>query len=234
MNYFLINEKLPADIRAALTVYGKCIPLPPLETLPFPVCHHPDMLIADIGDTLLIHEEYKTGQEILHTLEIPFVLSHTPVENNYPGDVRLNCFTIRNFFVSGKNVSDDARALAEQKGFSSLVVRQGYAKCSTVIAGGAIATADKNIAGVANSAGIPTLLLSPEHIDIETYDTGFIGGASVLIDEKTIGFFGDITRFAQYEALRDFFESHGVSLISLGKEPLFDYGGAVVFHSIIT
>ena len=39
----------------------------------------------------------------------------------------------------------------------------------------------------------------------------------------------NIEAFRQYEVLSDFFERQGVSLISLGDSPLFDYGGAVSF-----
>ena len=231
MRYFFINEHLPADIRTALSVYGECIPLPPFSALPAPVSAHPDMLIANIGGTLIVHNEYQAGQKILLALGIPFVLSHMTVENVYPNDVRLNCFTVGKSLFSGKSISEEAIVLAKEKKLRTVFVRQGYTKCAAAIAGGVIATADKSIAKAAKNASIPTLLLCPEHIGIEVYDTGFIGGASVLLDDKTLGFFGDITLFSQYEALRAFFGNYGIRLVSLGKDPLFDYGGAVSFDS---
>ena len=90
-----------------------------------------------------------------------------------------------------------------------------------------MATADRGIEKILRADGADVLLLQPYTIGIEVYDTGFIGGASVLLDENTLGFFGNVELFEQYEMLRDFFARRGVSLISLGNEPLFDYGGAI-------
>ena len=106
-------------------------------------------------------------------------------------------------------------------------VRQGYAKCACACVGNAIATMDRGIAGAALRAGLDTLLLESFPIGIEVYDTGFIGGASVLLDERTLGFFGQLEDWDGSAALTEFFESRGVRLVSLAQTPLFDYGGAV-------
>lgn len=231
MRYIFIHHELPRKMKDALSAYGRCIPLPPFERLSFPVSAHPDMLMANIGGTLLIHEEYTAGQTLLRELHIPFVLSHTPVEKEYPNDVRLNCFTAGHcFFANKKAVSADAVRLAEEKGFRFVSVRQGYTKCASAVAGGAVATADKSICQAALRENIPSLLLSPHHIGIETYDTGFIGGASLALADKLF-FFGKIEDFPQYRELRDFFAKYGIPLVSLSSDPLFDYGGAVVFET---
>ncbi len=211
-----------------LSFFGECILLPAFEKLPFPVCAHPDMLIAEIGGKLLIHAEYREGQELLSSLGVPFLLSYTPVSEKYPEDIRLNCFCAGDFFVSNeKYVSMDALRIAKESGFRSVSVSQGYAKCSCAIAGSAVATADRGIAKTLRKAGAEVLLLEPYSIGIDVYDTGFIGGASVLLDEKTLGFFGNIEDFEQYCELRQFFGKRGIRLVSLGDTPLFDYGGAV-------
>ena len=217
-------------MQSRLSFFGECVPLPPFEKLPFPVCFHPDMLIAEIGGKLWIHADYMEGRRLLASLGVPFVLSDTPVFASYPGDIRLNCFCVGDFFVSNeKYVSAEALWFARQSGFCSVSVSQGYAKCSCAVAGNAIATADRGIAKALRKAGADVLLLDPCPIGIDVYDTGFIGGASVLLDEKTLGFFGKIEAFGQYERLKDFFADHGVDLVSLGDGPLFDYGGSVSF-----
>lgn len=228
MKYFLIHKDLPEEIQNRLSFFGECVPLPPFEKLPVPVCSHPDMLIAKIGGKLLIHAEYRQGRELLSSLGIPFLLSYTPVSAKYPDDIRLNCFCLENRFVSNeKYVSREALQIAKSSGFRSVSVSQGYAKCSCAVAGNAVATADCGMEKVLRREGADVLLLQPFPIGIETYDTGFIGGASVLLNERTLGFFGNIEMHAQYALLRDFFADRGISLISLGCGPLFDYGGAI-------
>jgi len=232
MRYFFINEALPHEIRTALSAYGECVPLPAFGALPHPVCRHPDMLMAEIHGMIFIHREYRKGQEILEDLGIPFFISETPVKSTYPLDVPLNCFSVGKYLVAKKNaVSKTVLSKAEESGKMLLPVPQGYAKCSAAVAGGAIATADKGIVKAAEKAGIPALLLPPHKIGIEIYDTGFIGGASVLLDENTLGFFGNIKEYPSYEVLQRFFSTVNVEIVGLSEKPLFDYGGAIT-HEI--
>ena len=215
-------------MRRALSAYGEPIPLPAWRALPFPICAHPDMLAAKIGRCLLIHEEYREGRAILERLEIPYLLSLASVGRDYPRDIRLNCLATEKFFLSNeKYISREALALADEQGLRRIHVKQGYAKCSCACAKNAVATMDRGIVGAASAAGMDILLLESAVIGIENYDTGFIGGASVLLDERTLGFFGKIEDFAGYPALAEFFGARGVRLVSLGQTPLFDYGGAI-------
>jgi hypothetical protein len=226
MKYFLVNTNLPAEMRAAMSAYGELIALPPWQALEAPVCAHPDMLVARIGDQLLIHEDYREGRALLERLRIPYLLSHASVGAKYPEDVRLNCLATREIFLSNERyISREALKLADRAGLRRIHVKQGYAKCSCACAGNAIATADRGIAKAASGADV--LLLQPSVIGIEQYGTGFIGGASVLLDDVTLGFFGRIEDFGQYSVLAEFFGARGVALVSLGRTPLFDYGGAV-------
>ena len=217
MKYFLIHKDLPKEMQKSLSFFGACIPIPSFGNLAFPVCSHPDMLIAEIGGRLWIHADYAAGGTLLSSLGAPFMLSHTPVSAEYPEDVPLNCFCVGEFFVSNeKYVSAEVLHFARELGFRSVSVAQGYAKCSCAVAGNAVATADRGMAKALRKAGADVLLLEPCPIGIEVYDTGFIGGASVLLDEKTLGFFGNIEAFGQYEALKAFFGERGVRLLSLG------------------
>jgi hypothetical protein len=162
----------------------------------------------------------------LERLRIPYLLSHASVGAKYPEDVRLNCLATREIFLSNERyISREALALADRAGLRRIHVKQGYAKCSCACAGNAIATADRGIAKAASGADV--LLLQPSVIGIQQYGTGFIGGASVLLDDVTLGFFGRIEDFGQYSVLAEFFGARGVALVSLGQTPLFDYGGAV-------
>ena len=226
MKYFFINANLPAEMCFAMSAYGRTVALPPWNVLESPVCTHPDMLIAKIGNELLIHEEYREGRALLDRIGIPYSLSLATVGAKYPEDIRLNCLATESVFLSNeKYISREALVLADCRGLRRIHVRQGYAKCSCAYAKGALVTADRGIAKAASVLDV--LLLDPSVIGIERYGTGFIGGASVLLDEQTLGFFGKIEDFDQYSALADFFGKHGVRLVSLGEAPLFDYGGAI-------
>ena len=229
MRYFLINERTPSEIRASLSAYGTCVTLPPFDALPFPVCYHPDMLMADLEGAIFVHREYRKGQEILHSLGIPFCVSERAVGMRYPKDVALNCFSVGNFLFAKKDaVSERVLLWAEQNRKKLIPVSQGYTKCSTAVAGGAIASADKGIVKAAEKAGIPALLLPPHPIGIDVYDTGFLGGACGLLDEKTLGFFGNAEAYPSYAELKAFFSTVNVEIVSLSDGLLFDYGGMIL------
>ena len=228
MRYFFINENTPFEIRAALSPYGICVPLPEFEALPHPVCRHPDMLMASINGTIFIHREYQKGQAILRELGIPFLISESTVKKDYPHDVALNCFDVcGHLFAKASAVSEEVLHLAKETKMPVLSVSQGYTKCSAVVIKNAIATADKGIVKAARSVGISALLLPPHTIGIEVYDTGFIGGASMTVTENTLGFFGKIEDYPSYKDLKAFFSTFDVEIVSLSEKPLFDYGGAV-------
>jgi hypothetical protein len=192
------------------------------------------MLMAEIHGMIFVHREYRKGQEILESLGIPFFISEASVKCAYPHDVPLNCFSVGKYlFAKESAVSKTLLSKAEESGNILMPVSQGYAKCSTAVAGGAIATADKGIARAAETVGIPALLLPPHKIGIEVYDTGFIGGASVLLDENTLGFFGNIKEYPSYEVLKRFFSTVNVEIVGLSEKPLFDYGGAITVETEI-
>ena len=228
MVYFFVNEALPCEIRKTLARYGECVSLPPFEKLPHPVSGHPDMLMARIGEALFVHREYEAGQRILTDLGVPFLLSEKAVGNAYPDDISLNCFSSAGcLFGKLSAISDEVKSYAERAGLSLKNVAQGYAKCSSAVIERLLVTADRGICAAASDEGLETLLISPAQIGIEVYDTGFIGGASMVLDEQTIGFFGSLERHPEGEAIRAFFEKNGIEVVELSDGALFDYGGAV-------
>lgn len=215
-------------METALSAYGRCVRLPAFPALAEPVCRHPDMLMAKIGGRPLIHRAYAAGRAVLDALGMSYTLSDAEVGMDYPHDAALNVFTAGGcLFAAPQAVSPAVLDAAVQEGFRFVPVRQGYAGCSTIAVGDAVVSADAGICRAARENGLAVLQISPGGIGIERYDTGFIGGACGVIDDKTIGFFGDVRTFGAYPELRAFFEPRGISLVSLGEGALFDYGGFV-------
>lgn len=107
-------------------------------------------------------------------------------------------------------------------------VNQGYTNCSVcVISNDAIITADDGIASRAAKEGIDVLKIRYGHIQLEGFDYGFIGGASFLLDTKTIAFTGLLTEHPDEARILAFLEKYGLKPVYLTKTPLFDIGGAV-------
>ncbi len=233
MTYFLINERFPAEYRACLSKYGEVLPVPPFAALDFPVSAHPDMLAVNVSGTLFVHAENAALCALLREHNIPFCEVSAKAGKAYPADVALNLFTVgKLLFACEKYASAEVLAFARENGYKVVNVRQGYAKCSTMVLGDAVVTADTGIYKAAVAHGVDTLLISHGHVGIEKYDTGFIGGASGTLCAGKVCVFGALGAHPDGEKIRAFALSHGVEVADLGVGPLFDYGGIVRLESI--
>ncbi len=228
MTYFLINEKFPAEYRARLAQYGEVLPVPPFAALDFPVSAHPDMLAVNVCGTLFVHAENAALCALLGEKGIPFRTVSAKVGKAYPADVALNIFTVgKLLFACEKHASTEVLAFARENGYEVVNVRQGYAKCSTMVLGDSIVTADTGIYKAAAAHGADALLISKGHVGIEKYDTGFIGGASGTLGDGKVCVFGSLNSHPDGEKIRDFALRHGAEVADLGDGSLFDYGGLV-------
>ncbi len=228
MTYFLVNERFPAEFRRELATYGEVLAVPPFDAMDFPVNAHPDMLAVNVYGTLFVHAENAVLCALLSEHNIPFRTVSAKAGKNYPEDVALNIFTVgKLLFACEKHASAEILAFARENGYEVVNVRQGYAKCSTMLVGNAIITADTGIYKAAVSHGVDALLISPAHVGIEKYDTGFIGGASGALCAGKTCVFGSLNSHPDGENIRAFAQANGVEVADLGKGALFDYGGLV-------
>ena len=228
MTYFLANCKLPTSYVQKISEYGKVILLPEFEALESPVNAHPDMLAVNVCGKLFIHKENTKLASLLSSCGITFCASNAEVGKKYPHDVSLNLFKVKNvLFSCVKHASKEIVSYAKDLGLETVNVKQGYTKCSSMILGEGIVTADTSIYGAALLHGVPALLICPGHIDIEKYNTGFIGGASFELCHGKTAVFGDISTHPEHEKILEFAKEQGCEIVSLGEGNLFDYGGIV-------
>ncbi len=233
MTYFLVNEHFPAEFCGELSRFGAVLPVPCFPALDFPVSAHPDMLAARVGGTLFVHAENMALCALLSEHGIHFRTVSAKAGKAYPADVALNLFTVgKLLFACEKHASAEVLAFARENGYEVVNVRQGYAKCSTMILDNAIVTADAGIYKAAKAHGVAALLISPAHVGIEKYDTGFIGGASGTLCAGKVCVFGSLNSHPDGEKIRAFALAHGVEVADLGAGSLFDYGGLVRVESI--
>lgn len=146
--------------------------------------------------------------------------------SKYPADAGLCLCAVGHNVIYNERTADPA-VLPYLSG-TLVDVPQGYTKCSVcVVSDDAIITADDVIARRAASAGLDVLKISPGHIVLEGFDTGFIGGASFLIADRTLVFTGTLDMHPDADAIDRFLAKHGVRAVYLTDEPVFDIGGAV-------
>ena len=189
---------------------------PELRTVSELVANHPDVLLCKLG----------ARPESLIYEGAPNELS--PL---YPGDCRYNAACTGKFFIHKLDVTDaDLLNAAKTRCGDELQridVRQGYAKCSTVIVDeDSIITYDKGIAKPCEAAGMNVLLVEPGFVKLRGANTGFIGGASGRIDDKIV-FNGDLSAHPNFREIAGFIEERGLGCKWFGSYELEDIGSII-------
>ena len=221
--------------------YAKCLPenievlfLPPDTSIDDPVSSHPDMILCAVGKQMIVSEGYyKEHQELFEYLALRTEFSASPScaprGKKYPFDIAFNVLTTpRHIFSLTEHTAPEIIAEAERSELISVRVKQGYAACSSLIAGACIISADPSILKAASEHGYDTLAISEGNILLDGYAHGFIGGASGVCG-NSVYFLGNIMRHPDGEKIRGKLASHGFDIVSLSDYPLTDFGGIKFF-----
>jgi len=228
--------RIPEACRAELERRGfSCVSLPPFSALDPRVASHPDMLILPIDGRLFVHKDYyaearETVDSILRFASLRLVLTDDKVSEQYPYDVSLNLVVSGNRIIGRQDtMSKTVAAYAEREDLTVVNVKQGYAKCSTVVLGDkALITADPAIEKAARALSLDVLRITPGHVSLRGYDCGFIGGASGVFHD-TVFFCGNILSHPDGKAIVNFCSKHAFQVVSLSEESLYDVGTLFFF-----
>ena len=189
---------------------------PELRTVSSLVANHPDVLLCKLGA--------RPKSPIYEGA--PNALSSV-----YPGDCRYNAACTGKFFIHKLDVTD-AGLLNVAKTrcggeLQRIDVRQGYAKCSTVIVDeNSIITYDRGIAKPCEAAGMNVLLVEPGFVKLRGADTGFIGGASGRVGGEII-FNGDLSVHPNFREITAFIEAQGLGCKWFESYELEDIGSII-------
>jgi hypothetical protein len=227
----VISGDASSEILDSLTQYGiDIIKTEKHPDLPRGLAGHVDMQMVNVCRGVFVYAPDTPQNTLLSLKTIGYELIEgaTPLKSHYPFDVAYNCAVVgKNAFCNPKYADPTVLSILEKCGIRIIPVKQGYAKCSTcIISEEAIITADPKIHDKALEAGLDSLLISPQKsIILDGYDYGFIGGATGLISENELAFFGDFETLNDNIVIGRFLNKHGIKPVSLAKGQLVDLGG---------
>ena len=229
----VISENVPASMADKLAAYFDILCLPPDKTISKPISSHPDMILSQIGDTLIVPESYykeypETVGCIVNYSGLRLTLSGAPRSAAYPLDVSLNAAVGENFVICRKDTcAPEILTCADALGYSIIHVKQGYAGCSCIITPAGIITSDK---GICSAISSNVLYVTNSGIILPGYDIGFIGGCGGFC-EGALYFFGDITASTAGKAISVFADKNGYKTVPLSPDLLTDFGGIKFFRN---
>ena len=203
------------------------IKMPSFERLPKAVSTHIDMLMFYDGEKIITHREYyEKNKSIFNSLNIETLTTDEYISNEYPNDILFNAVLTKDGFLFSK--TNKTSKLIKDRAKVLVNVRQGYTSCSTCrVSDKAFITTDRGLYDAYIKNDIDSLFVESEGIFLPGYNCGFIGGASVTIEEF-VCFFGDIRERKDYRKIRSFVEKYGKKVLSLSNEKLTDIGGGIV------
>lgn len=184
--------------------------------VPPPLSGHPDIFMCKLGAG--------DGAEIVFAKDDPEPI----ISGIYPADIPYNAACTGKYFIHNlRYTSPRLYSRARELGMEMVDVRQGYAKCSTVVVDeDTIITYDDGIASASERVGMNVLHVRPGHVKLPGYDTGFIGGASGRVGD-TIIFNGDLSGHPDGVDIRKFISSRGLDVADFPEWPLTDIGSII-------
>ena len=175
---------------------------------------HPDVFMCRLGIT--------SNAPLVRALD-------EELDMGYPGEAAFNAactglYFIHNLKITAPRLLEAARAA----GMKLIHVPQGYTKCSTVIVNKqSIITYDRGIAKACSAYNdLDVLLISPGHVMLPGYDTGFIGGCSGRIGDEII-FNGNLSAHPDFDKIRNFIETKNLKCTWFEDYPLTDIGSLI-------
>ncbi len=198
---------------------------PPSDLLYYAVCGHPDMLMHILDNCIMVHKDMDS--EFINNLSLlnyKVYKSNLALQTKYPYNIGLNSLSMGNLFAHSVKFTDhNLLSLVSDK--KLINVKQGYTKCSTCIVNNhAIITSDVSIAKALISEEIDVLLIPPGDILLPGLNYGFIGGATGLIEDDVLAFYGHLDHYLYGKEVLEFLKKHKVEPAFLRNGKLIDRG----------
>ncbi len=230
MNIIFLSELADKAFIDYMNSKGTVVLIPMDERFDRRISSHPDLVLSILDDTLIIDENAHIAIFTqLDALNIPYVIGSSSLAATYPLDIAYNAVITRSYLLHKLEATNSLLLLHSKRTNKKLIsVKQGYTKCSTVVVNdNTLITSDQGIYQAAKD-DMNLLLIQPGHVLLPGFDSGFLGGASGLI-EDTVIFHGDLSKHPDFSRIKAFLEENGKNLLYFEEFPLTDIGSMLVF-----
>ena len=225
--YCIVNTKNKLFIEK-LEKYGyKCIATEKSADVSQPISLHADVLYLKTDDnTLYVSECQKINIKLFK--ELGYNVKTVKLAPGYETECKLNMVVTDDLILCNPKTCLNPEEIKSDR--QIINVNQGYTKCSTVVTGkDSFITEDKGIYNILKQNGKNCLLIEKGYVNLEGYEYGFIGGASIYLEEKkTLLFFGDISKHKDYSNIKNFISKYGIRIDYTKNVQLEDIGGAII------
>ena len=223
MKYIIVAENFPEDSAEKLKAYGEVVRTRANKNLLRGLDTHTDILVHPLpsGELVVDRDNFGYYKKILPDKKI--LPSHSSLSKKYPKDVPLNAFTFKNYFIHNLKFTDQVLLdYYKNSAYELIDIKQGYAKCSSLVTEDFIITSDGGIYESLRDF-IPIYKIKHGEIRLQNFNYGFIGGASGVLDKK-IFFTGDFSHHSSYEEILKIIKKYNYEIEILSDETIEDFG----------
>ncbi|MDU3087423.1 MAG: hypothetical protein E6705_05855 [Peptoniphilus harei] len=223
MTYVLVAENFPEKAAEKLKKYGEVIRTKANKNVLKGLDTHPDILVHPLssGDLVVYRDNIEYYKEIFKDKNV--IPSSSKLSAKYPGDIHLNAFVFKNFFIHNLKHTDQVILdYYKNRGYDLVNIKQGYAKCSCLVTHDFVITSDGGIYESLKDL-IPIYKIDHEQIKLQNFNYGFIGGASGVLGKK-IFFTGDFSHHSSHEEILKIINKYDYEIEILTKDQIEDFG----------
>ena len=221
INCVIISKITSFTVKSSLKSMGiRQIDSYHFTNVPSGICTHSDLGIWHVGKDWWIAspESFSYYQKVLPE-NIRLSKGKKMVGSEYPSDVPYNAaqlypYVFHNFKETDSAIIESIKALK----LKPIQIKQGYAKCNLcIVSRDAVITEDAGIERIARQLGLDVLKIPAGNISLKGYAYGFIGGATGLLAQDTLGITGIFENKKIENQIKDFCKNHHVYIEHLDK-----------------
>lgn len=223
MTYVLVAENFPEKSLDKLKDYGKIVRTKSNKNLMKGLDTHPDILVHPLpsGELVVDRDNLEYYKKIFPDKNL--IPSQSKLSKKYPKDVALNAFTFKNYFIHNLKYTDEVLLDYYKKSdYELLNIKQGYAKCSSLVTDDFIITSDGGIYESLKDF-IPIYKIDHGGIRLQNFNYGFIGGATGVLGNK-IFFTGDFSHHSSHEEILKIIKKYDYEIEILSDDTIEDFG----------
>lgn len=228
MKHCIVNTEDKEILDCLKNLGYSCIPVIESDRVSKPISRHSDVLYRKLSDdTVIASACQKENFSFLNKAGYNILVC----DNLSPG---YNTESYLNFIINDKYIICNPKtALKMESEYTTnkktINVKQGYTSCSVVCVNNeAYITDDENIYNTLSENNIACLKIKKGDIELNGYNYGFIGGASVKLDEENILFLGDIKDLTDKNNVIEFCRKYNMNTLFIKDKKLKDIGSALI------
>lgn len=148
----------------------------------------------------------------------------TELKSKYPEDIAYNCLGFKKILFHHENIDENVKMDYIRNGFKSVIVKQGYVRCSSLVVDeNSVITDDAGLFSIFIENGANALLVEKGDVVLRGLNYGFIGGTAGRVGDCMI-FNGSLSKHRDGLKIKSFIEDRGVKILELKDDDLEDCG----------